>query len=152
MKLIPSGTLILLAVVQIPWLLLWLRERARRLAVEKVGRDREREVFDLGTFVENMRGREARLLAQIGALWTLLEKLGQTVLELRERYKQEAIELARQTTWTEHNLWEIAELRALVTRILARWAAEKRARATESLATEILSAVAHHFGQLGRVG
>jgi hypothetical protein len=149
MNITPTETVSLVAVVQAPWVGLWLRERLKRSAVEKVARDRATEMSHLGARVLDLQCRQLRLLAQISALWALLAKLGHTALDLRERYTQEAMELARERKWSKHHLWESAELGALVTRILARWAAERRIRASESLATEVLSAIAHYSG-LGR--
>lgn len=130
---------------------IWLlRERAGRRAAERETKalrlERDQEQAGLRILLQESRQRESRQLALIGVLWKELEGLCHTALELKERYKREKDERARQAVWLEHYPWEISELEGLLSRILARWAADKRAHASESLIKELLGAILHFFG------
>lgn len=137
-----------LASAGVVWI--WLRERARRRAAEQALHElhlqREQEVTDLQTQLEAGHRRESRMIAVIDVLWKELAKRCQKTLELKERYKQETSERARQAVWLEEKTWEISQLEASVTRVLARWAAEKRANARESLIKELIGAIVHLLG------
>lgn len=137
-----------LALAGVVWI--WLRERAQRRAAEQALQElqlqRDQEVTDLLTELEAGHQRESRMIAVIGVLWKELTKRCRKTLELKERYKQETSERARQAVWLKEKTWEISQLEALVMRVLARWAAEKRANARESLVKELIGAIVHLFG------
>lgn len=131
------------------WMLL-RRERANgqylRQKLQAQGRERDQYVASLqALLLENLRN-SLRLTAIVSALWTQLKGQHGRVLKLKQKYKDTKSDGARLAVWiTEYRL-EIDELRALVTRVLARWNSERRRRARESLIQELIAAIMHFVG------